>query len=240
MSDETSRTSAIRSYLLGDQSGAEEIESWYFAVPQRVDEVWAVFSLIAEEYLSGDLSEGESQRFEQMLSSAPALREMFENEKALYEYAARAAAGAARRAETAHQIAGDGRKRPWPRAALFKPTRLVAAGVIALIALGAFIMWFGLKTRERANPTFTKAPHQPESKDQKSPDTVAQPSVDPQRSPHSGPAASDNMAEGNDPSKAAPDQGKPAFKIRPGITATFLLSAARSREEQRDPILGIT
>src|SRR5262249_270740 len=118
MSDETGRTSAIRSYLLGDQSGAEEIESWYFAVPQRVDEVWGVLSLIAEGYRRGACAEGESGRFEQTLRSAPALREMFENEKALYEYAARAAAGASRRAETAHQIAGDGRKRPWPRAAL--------------------------------------------------------------------------------------------------------------------------
>src|SRR4029079_7328657 len=133
--DETSRTSAIRSYLLGDQLGAEKIESWYFADPQRTYEVWAIFSLMAEEYLSGDLSESESRRFEQRLSSAPALRDMFENEKALYDYAAGTAEGTSRRAETDDQIAGAGRKRQWIRAALFTPTRFAAAGVIALIVL---------------------------------------------------------------------------------------------------------
>jgi hypothetical protein len=235
MLDETSGTSAIRGYLLGDQSRAEEIESWYFAAPQRVDEVWAVFSLMAEEYLSGDLSQSESRRFEQRLRSAPALREMFRDEKALYDYAARTATGTSLPAEPADQVAGTGRKRQWPRAALFKPTRFVTAGVVALIALGAFVTWFGLNTREGANPT---APAK--SKDQKSPGAIAQASVDPQRSPQSGRAASDKMAKEDAPSKAAPDQSNPAFKTRSGITATFLLSAARSREEQGDPTLEIS
>jgi hypothetical protein len=240
MLDETSETSAIRSYLLGDLSKAEEIESWYFAAPQRVNEVWAVFSLMAEEYLSGDLSEGESRRFEQRLRSAPALREMFWYEKALYDYAARTATGTSLRAEPSDQVAGTGRKRQWPRAALFKPTRFVTAGVFALIALGAFVTWFGLNTHEGANPTLPKGLHHPKSKDQKSPDATAQAPVDPQPSPQSGRAASDKMAKEDAPSNAVPDQGAPAFKIRSGVTATFLLSAARSREEQRDPTLEIS
>src|SRR5690242_16179970 len=164
MLDEISGTSAIRGYLLGDQSRAEEIERWYFAAPQRVNEVWAVFSLIAEEYLSGDLSESESRRFEQRLRSAPALHEIFRDEKALYDYAARTATGTSLRAEPDDQVAGTERKRR-PRAALFKPTRFVTAGVFAVIALAAFVTWFGLNTREGANPTFPKDPHHPESKD---------------------------------------------------------------------------
>jgi hypothetical protein len=240
MLDETRGTSAIRSYLLGDQSRAEEIESWYFAAPQRVNEVWAVFSLMAEEYLSGDLSESESRRFEQRLRSAPALREMFRDERALYDYAARTATGTSLRAEAVGQVADTGRKRQWLRAALFKPTRFVTAGVFALIALCAFVTWFGLNTREGANSTFPNGPHHPKSKDQKSPDTIAQASVDPQRSPQSGRAASDKTVKEDAPSKAPPDQSNPASKIRSGITATFLLSAARSRDKQRDPTLEIS
>ncbi|MGH9767856.1 MAG: hypothetical protein ACREAB_10520, partial [Blastocatellia bacterium] len=107
MSDETSGASTIRNYLLGDlaESEAESIERGYFADPQGVDEVWAVFGEIAEEHLSGVLSESESRRFEQRLRSTPALREMFENEKALFDYAAGSAAGTSRQAETDDSIA---------------------------------------------------------------------------------------------------------------------------------------
>jgi len=241
MSDETVGTSAIRNYLLGDltESEAEEIERWYFAAPQssqRVDEIWAVFGVIAEEYLSGALSEIESRRFEQKLRSTPALREMFENEKALFDYAARAAAGTSRQAETDDSIAGV-RWRGRPPAAFFKPTQLMAAGVTTLIALGALITWFAVRTREGAPPVsraqLQKGPQQTTLKDQKSPEGIAQPSADPQRPPQSGRDANDKI------SKAPPDQRKSAIGINPGIAATFLLLAAGVREGQSDPILEI-
>lgn len=95
MSNEPVEISTIRNYLLGDlpEAEKEKVEKSYFASPQEVDEVWAVFGEITEEYLSGALSEDESRRFERRLQAAPALREMFENEKALFDYAARIAAG---------------------------------------------------------------------------------------------------------------------------------------------------
>src|SRR5688572_21625655 len=98
MSYERDKISAIRNYLLGEpsESGAEEIEKWYFADGRRVDEVWAVFGEIVEEYLSGQLSKSESRRFEQRLRSAPALRVMFNTEKALYNHAARMASRTSR------------------------------------------------------------------------------------------------------------------------------------------------
>src|SRR4030095_1708129 len=112
MSGEMSGTSAIRGYLLGDlpESRAEEIERWYFGNSQGVDEVWAVFAEIAEEYLSGDLSASEARRVEQKLRSSPALREMFENEKALHNYAARNTSGASREVKTDNSTAGGWRK----------------------------------------------------------------------------------------------------------------------------------
>src|SRR5262249_62187604 len=95
MSDETIKTSAIRNYLLGDlpESGAEEIERWYFADGQRVDEIWAVFGEIAEECLSGGLSEGELRRVGKRGRAAPALARKFENEKTTYKQTARKGAG---------------------------------------------------------------------------------------------------------------------------------------------------
>lgn len=234
MSDETSGTSTIRNYLLGDlpESEAEKIERWYFADGQGADEVWAVFGAIAEEYLSGDLSESESRRFEQRLRSSPGLRGMFENEKALFDYAARIHAASSRQAETDDSIADAGWKGRMP-AVFFKPTQLMAAGVITLIALGALITWFALRTREGANTVSREGPQQTTLKDQKSPESIAQPSVDPQRLPQSGRDANDKTA------KAPPDQRKSAFGINPGITATFLLLAAGVREGQSDPILEI-
>lgn len=215
MSDETSRTSAIRNYLLGDlpESEAEAIERWYFGASQGVDEVWAVFGEIAEEYLSGDLSESESRRFEQRLRSSPALREMFENEKALYDYAARNTSGASREVKTDSSIAGARWK--WrPPAAFFKPTRLMAAVAVALIVLGALIPWFALRTREGAKPDnpaqLQNVPPQSTVKDQKSPDPISQTLVNPQRPPRSRRDANDKLV-------------------------TFLLLAAGTRGEQGDP-----
>jgi len=239
MSGETDRTSTIRNYLLGDlpESEAEEIEKGYFADPhgpQGVDEIWAVFGEITDEYLSGALSEIESRRFEQRLQSAPALRGMFENEKALFDYAARSAARTSRQAETDDSIADAG-WRGRPPIAFFKPTQLMALGAITLIALGVLITWVVLRKREGAKhgshvqlqTQLPKGSQQTTAPDQKSPNSIAQPSVDPERTTQSGRGANDKT------SKAPPDQRKPE------ITATFLLLAAGVREGQSDPVLEI-
>src|SRR5262249_29362495 len=239
MSDEISKTSAIRNYLLGDlpESGAEEIEGWYFADGQRVDEVWAVFGEIAEECLNGRLSEGESRRFEERVRFAPALRGMFEIEKALCNHAVRTASGTSRRAETDNSISDAG----WSRSArvgFLKVSRLAVAGVLVLTAL---IAWFAWRTREGAISVSPQGSQQTTMKGQQSSGDIAQPSVDPQRSPPSGRDANDKRSEEKNSSQAsAPVQGKPAFRINQRITATFLLSRPRVREEQNDPTLEIT
>jgi len=232
MSDETIKTSAIRNYLLGDppESVAEEIERWYFADGQRVDEVWAVFGEIAEEHLSGELSESESRRFEQRLRSAPFLREMFENEKALCNHAARTAPGISRRAEIDNSISAVGWRRS-ARVGFFKLSRLAVAAVVVLTAL---IAWFALRTREGAVSVSPEGSQQTATKDR-------QPPVDPQRSLPSGRDANDNRSEDkNSPKASPPGQGRPASGIDQQVTATFLLSRPRVREEQNNPTLEIT
>jgi|SRR5262249_16499322 len=198
MLDETSRTSAIRNYLLGDlpESESEEIERWYFGAGQCVDEVWGVFGAIAEEYLSGDLSDSESRLFEQKLRSSPALREMFENEKALHDYASRNSSGASREVKTDNSSAGGRWKWRLP-SAFFKQTRLMAAVVIALITTSALLTWFVMRTREGVKPaTISQIPKvspQTTDKDQKSSDIAKQPSVDPQPPPQSRHSANDKL-----------------------------------------------
>lgn len=238
MPDETDKISSIRNYLLGDpsESRVEEIEKWYFADGQRVDEVWAVFGEIAEEYLSGELSESKSRRFEQRLKSAPALREMFNNEKALYNHAARTALGISRGAEIDNLISNVAWRRP-ARVGFLKMSQLAVAGGLVLTAI---IAWFALRTRDGAISMPPESPQQTTMKDQQSPGGITQPSVDLPQSPPSGRGANDKSAEEKNDSKSAPpDNGKPAFGITQRVIATFLLSRPRIREEQNDPTLEI-
>lgn len=227
----------IRKYLLGDlpESEAERIESWYFADGQAVDEVWAAFGEMAEERLSGALSESEARRFEQRLRSSPALREMFENEKTLRDYATRITTGASRQVKSDDSVAGGWRQWRLP-ATSFKPPRFLVAGVIALITIGALIMWFALGVREGANP---EGSQQAGALDQKAPDSVARASVDPQRPSQSGRDANDRPVEEKKGAIAQPDQRKSAPGIDPEITSTFLLLAAGTRGGESDPILEI-
>jgi hypothetical protein len=115
MSDETVENSTIRKYLLGDlpELEAERIERWYFAGGQAVDDVWATFGELAEERLSGALSEDEAQKFERRLRSSPALLEMFENEKAIHDYVARNATTTSRQVKSGDS--GAIGRRPWRR-----------------------------------------------------------------------------------------------------------------------------
>ncbi len=82
-------TPHIKDYLLGRLNVEDEarLEQRYFADAECVDEIWAVFAELSEQYLCGELTAAERAEFETRLRSSPALREMFENEKALFGYA---------------------------------------------------------------------------------------------------------------------------------------------------------
>jgi hypothetical protein len=239
MSDEMGEIATIRKYLLGDlpESEAERIERWYFANGQAVDEVWATFGEIADDLLSGALSEKESRQFEQRLRSSPALREMFENEKALFDYAARINTGSSRQIKSDDSVTGGWRT--WRRLTTFlKSPRLLVAGVVAMIALSALGAWFTLREGESANP---KDLQQANAQDQQAPDKVARASVDPQP-PQSGRDANDRLVEGKILPNSQPDQRKSAPGTGARTTATFLLLVTGTREGESGgsyPILEI-
>jgi hypothetical protein len=208
----------------------ERIERWYFASDQAIDEVWAAFGEIAEELLSGVLPETEARRFEQRLRSSPGLREMFENEKALHDYAARINAGVSRQVKGDDPVAGGWRR--WGLFAMFsKAPRLMLVSVAALIALGALGVWFGpgfrLMGPESRN---SEGSQQAKTQEQKEPGGVAQPTVDSQRSP-----GEDKKVAGSQP-----DQSKSAPGTGAKTTATFLLLAAETRGEENYPTLEIS
>lgn len=237
MLDKTCGNSTIRNYLLGDlpESEAERIEKWYFSDAQAVDELWAVFGEMAEERLSGALSESEARRFEQRLRSSPALRKMFENEEALHDHAARIAASASRRVNSEISVPRGWRQWRLP-AAFFKPPRLVVTGFIAMIALGALGAWLALREPENRNP---EGSQQAGALDQRAPDNVARPSVDPPLAPQPGRGANDSLVKGEKLPKSRPDRRKSAPGTGREIMATFLLLQAETRGEKSDPILEI-
>ena len=222
---------------MGDlpDSELEKIESWYFADGQRVDEVWAVFSEIAEEYMSGGLSVSESRRFDQRLNSAPALFEMFEFEKALFNNAARTASKTSRRNENDISISFPERRRS-ARFGFHKASWLAVAGIIVLTAL---IGWIALRKRENAITSLPKDSEQAVMERQKSTGAIVQPTVDPQHSPPAGSDANSN--EEKNSSKTPPSrQVGNAAGIDQEVTATFLLSRSMVREAQNSPTLEIT
>src|SRR5215470_8714420 len=197
MSYEISEIATIRKYLLGDlpESEVERIEKCYFADAQAVDEVWAAFGEMAEERLSGSLSDNEARGFEQRLRSSPGLREMFENEKALHDYAARITAGVSRQVKGDDPAANGWRQ--WRISAVFfKAPRLMLVSVAALIALGVLGVWFGPGFRlvgpEGRNPAGSQ---QAKTQEPKEPGGVAQPTVDSQRSPGSERYSNDRPTE---------------------------------------------
>ncbi|MBO0725591.1 MAG: hypothetical protein J2P52_08330, partial [Blastocatellia bacterium] len=227
MSDETVENSTIREYLLGNlpESEAERIERWYFAGGQAVDEVWAAFGEMAEGLLNGALPENEARRFEQRLQSSPALREMFENEKAIHNYAATIAAGASAQVKSQQIKSEDpvagGRRMP---VTFFKSPRLVAVGAAAVISIGAFGLWLILKAPESPKPENSR---QAQARDQK--DGVARSSIERQRPPGPGSATNDRPVEGKKSATAQPDRSKSAPGAGTETTATFLLLAGGTR-----------
>ena len=236
MSNETGEIAAIRKYLLGDlpELDAERIEKLYFASGQAVDEVWAAFGEMAEGRLSGALPEGEARQFEQKLRSSPALREMFENEKALRDYAAGITTGDSRQIKYGDPLGGD--RRQWRVLAnFFKAPRLMVVSLVALIAVGALGAWFGFMAPQSTNPAGPQLAKTPEQKDP----GVAQPGVGSQQPPRSEHDANAGPTEGEKLAVARPDQSKSASRTARGTTATFLLLASGTRGGESYPILEI-
>jgi hypothetical protein len=228
MSDETVENSSIRKYLLGDlpESEAERIERWYFASGQAVDEVWAAFGELAEERQGGELSENEAQKFDQKLRSSPALREMFENEKAIHACASRNAAAVLLQVKS-DDPGAIGRRRWRMFAAFFKSARLIAPAAVALVALGAFGLWLAVRKPESLNP---EGARQSRGQDQQDPGKV-QPTID--RQP-------EEIKAGNKAAMAQSDNGKPAqAEARRENMATLLLLAGGTRGGGGYPILEI-
>ena len=230
MSNEMGEIATIRKYLLGDlpETEAERIERLYFADGQAVDEIWAVFGEMAEGQLSGALPESEARRFEQKLRSSPVLSEMFENEKALFDYAAGIITGAPPQVKSNDPVAGGWRQ--WRISArFFKPPRLMIVGVVALITLVALGAWFGLTTPENTDPADLR---QANTREQKGPDSVAQPAADSQRQARSGRDENGGPAEGKMPAVVQPGQGKSAPGTGGKTTVTFLLLASGTRGDE--------
>lgn len=238
MSYKISEIETIRKYILGDlsESEAERIERQYFADSQAVDEVWAVFGELAEEQLSGALPESEARRFEQRLRSSPAMRAMFENEKALRNYAARTTAGVSPQANGDDPVAGGWRQ--WRiSGAFFKAPRLMFVGIAALITLGALGAWLGLMAPEGQNPPNSQ---QAKTQEQKGHGVVAQPTVDSHPPPAPERNANDGTAESKKAATSPPDQSKSATGASGKTTATFLLLMAGTRGEESYPTLEIS
>jgi hypothetical protein len=238
MSYENSDIATIRKYLLGDlpELEVERIEKWYFADGQAVDEVWAAVGEMAEERLSGVLPENEARRFEQRLLSSPGLRELFENEKALRDYAARITVGISGQVKGDDPVAGGSRL--WRLSAMFfKAPRLMLVSVAALITIGVLGVWFGLVGPESRNPAGSQ---QAKTQEQKEPGGVAQPAVDSQRSPGSERYANSGPTESKKGATSQPDQSKSEPGTRAKTTATFLLLAAGTRGEENYPTLEIS
>jgi hypothetical protein len=231
MSNEIDNAPAIRDYLLGrlTEPEAEKIERGYFATPQNVDEIWAVFGDLAEEYLDGALSESDSRRFERRLDRSPAFHGMFENEKALRRLSAGPAAAWARRVEVTPAAPGVGRP-SWSFRSLFvSPWRLALASVLALVAL---VLWLALRTRDTAPISTSKSP-QTKTNDPRSPNTAGSPTPEPPRVP------SPERREENQLAGGAKSPKEPKGGLKPGGVATFLFSGSTVRDGQPDPALTI-
>jgi hypothetical protein len=240
MPEGTGEAVLIRKYLLGDLPGAEieRVEREFFAAaegPQRVDEVWAVFGELAEEYLGGALSEEEARQFERRLRDAPALREIFENEKALFAYAARGAEEASRPVPTADSIANAGGASWRPLVTSFKPDWLAIAAIIVLIALAT---WYGgriyLRALDRARQTAAEKQAQPELTEPRTGSPTQPP-------PAAGAANDDKLAKEKNSSESATGRGKstPNAGGSGGNPASILLLASGQRAEQSLPKIEI-
>lgn len=96
MADNIDR-SRLTQYLLGDASERErlELEESYFRKDDAFEQLLATEQELIDDYVSGELSDSDRERFEQNLLRTPEQRERVELSRALREMKARSAAGEA-------------------------------------------------------------------------------------------------------------------------------------------------
>ncbi len=203
-------TTKIRNYLLGNLTAEAEagLEELYFAKPEYVAELWAVFADLAEQYQSGQLSESERLQFENRLQRSPKLREMFENEKALFSYAASAEKG---RTESSPAVKSQPRRSRWFSWWNNRPLQIAAFSFGVLIAVGFWFVW----QSRNASPTDSDQ-IAIDRRDDAASKPIPQPLFDPSPTPQ--PTAS------------------PTDKNQTTV-ATFFLSAQMFRSETDSPII---
>jgi hypothetical protein len=113
-----------------------------------VAEVWAVFADLTEQYLCGELSETERSQFESRLRRSPAMRKMFENEKALFSFAP-AALPEPERAETSPAVESSRSRSRWFDPMVWlgaRPFQIAALSAGGLLAAGLWFVWQSRKT----------------------------------------------------------------------------------------------
>lgn len=174
-------TPKIRDYLLGNLPAEKEtsLEELYFADSECVDEVWSVFADLCEQYLDGKLPETERAQFEDLLRRSPVMREMFENEKALFTCTPAVLPEAD---QTAPRLANQSspplaRRFGWWNNRRLKFAALAAASV--LFVAGFWLVWQSKKTPP-ANSDQVAAHHNNEDAANQS---VSQPSLQPSPTP---------------------------------------------------------
>ena len=141
----------IKDYLLCRLSAEQEteLEELYFADSKRVAEIWAVFAELSEQFLLGELPGPEQSQFELRLQRSPFMRQLFENEKALFDYALAnsATVGHSEPASSEKTSAGkipDGKPESysrWLERLRSRPLRFALASVSLLLAAGLWLGW---------------------------------------------------------------------------------------------------
>lgn len=204
----------IRNYLLGNLTAEEEagLEELYFSDANYVAELWAVFADLSEQYQSRRLAESEQSQFERRLERSPKLREMFENEKALFAYAASVAPGK-ERTEFSTAITPPPPRFRWFRWRENRPLQIAALSFGVLLVAGFWFVWRSVDIPATDNDQIA-INRKDDAVDQTIPQTSLTPSPTPQ------PIAS------------------PSVNKQANI-ATFFLSAQMFRSEADLPVLAV-
>ena len=88
MQEDTIKNNLLYRYLLGtlNEDEQEQVEEEYFFLPERQQELWAIFDETAERYFQGALDAQDAQKFAMQLQTKPSLRARAENVQALYQF----------------------------------------------------------------------------------------------------------------------------------------------------------
>lgn len=215
----------IKDYLLGRLTSEEEtsLEETLFTDPDCVAEVWAVFADLSEQYLCGELPETERSQFERRLERSPALREMFENERALFRYAAKELPETHRATAAPVAITSPPRSRRFDLKGWLgtRPWSVAALSLAALLAAGLLFFW-QLRKTPADNLDQTAVVRQ----DDVAPTPIPQPSLSPSPSPQP------SVATSHDSQTAIATFFLPAQLLRSGADAPRLTIPRQTRTVQ--------